>query len=72
MKHPLMQLTKLIDWDQLSMAMNESFVPPHGRPASLPRLIAGLLYLQYTFDLSDPEVVWQWLASATIAMHRAR
>jgi hypothetical protein len=24
-------------------------------------LIAGLLYLQHAFDLSDEEVVWQWL-----------
>jgi hypothetical protein len=25
------------------------------------RLIAGLLYLQQAFDLSDEEVVWQWV-----------
>ncbi|BBE08688.1 Transposase [Mycoavidus cysteinexigens] len=32
-----------------------------GRPATLPRLIAGLLYLQYAFDLSDEEVVIGWV-----------
>ena len=41
--------------------MSESFVSGKGRPASSPRLIAGLLYLQHAFDLSDEEVVWQWV-----------
>ncbi|MGF6995067.1 IS5 family transposase [Paraburkholderia sp. GAS32] len=41
--------------------MNESFASSKGRPVSSPRLIAGLLYLQHTFDLSDEEVVWQWV-----------
>lgn len=30
-------------------------------PATSPRLIAGLLYLQHAFDLSDEGMVWQWL-----------
>src|SRR3984885_2529912 len=41
--------------------MSESFVSRRGRPASSPRLIAGLLYLQHAFDRSDEEVVWQWV-----------
>jgi len=28
-------------------------------------LIAGLLYLQHAFDLSDEDVVWQWLENPT-------
>ncbi|CAD6563438.1 IS5 family transposase ISButh4 [Paraburkholderia sabiae] len=43
------------------MLMSVSFVSSKGRPASSPRLIAGLLYLQHAFDLSDEEVVWQWV-----------
>ncbi|KVM61424.1 transposase [Burkholderia ubonensis] len=61
LKHPLVRLADLIDWDRLSAAMSESFVSKRGRPATSPRLIAGLLYLQHAFDLSDEEVVWQWV-----------
>lgn len=61
LKHPLIGLADLIDWDRLSTAMSASFVSPRGRPATSPRLIAGLLYLQHAFNLSDEEVVWQWL-----------
>ncbi|WP_157646020.1 IS5 family transposase, partial [Burkholderia ubonensis] len=59
--HPLVRLADLIDWNRLSTAMSASFVSNRGRPATSPRLIAGLLYLQHAFDLSDEEVVWQWL-----------
>ncbi|AQW31653.1 IS5 family transposase (plasmid) [Ralstonia syzygii subsp. celebesensis] len=61
LKHPLVRLADLIDWDRLSTAMSESFVSKRGRPATSARLIAGLLYLQHAFDLSDEEVVWQWV-----------
>ncbi|MDH6147589.1 hypothetical protein OKW46_001511 [Paraburkholderia sp. WSM4179] len=62
LKHPLVRLTDLIDWKRLDAAMSESFVSHKARPATSPRLIAGLLYLQHAFDLSDEEVVWQWVA----------
>ena len=61
LKHPLVRLTDLINWERLGALMSESFVSGKGRPASSPRLIAGLLYLQHAFDLSDEEVVWQWV-----------
>ena len=61
LKHPLVRLTDLINWERLGTSMSESFVSGKGRPASSPRLIAGLLYLQHAFDLSDEEVVWQWV-----------
>ncbi len=32
-----------------------------GRPATSPRLIAGLMYLQHTFHLSDEAVVARWV-----------
>lgn len=56
-----MRLTDLINWERLGALMSESFVSHKGRPASSPRLIAGLLYLQHAFDLSDEEVGWQWV-----------
>ncbi|WOD16767.1 IS5 family transposase [Paraburkholderia kirstenboschensis] len=61
LKHPLVRLTDLINWERLGASMSESFVSGKGRPATSPRLIAGLLYLQHAFDLSDEEVVWQWV-----------
>ncbi len=61
LKHPLVRLTDLINWERLGASMSESFVSGKGRPATSPRLIAGLLYLQHVFDLSDEEVVWQWV-----------
>jgi IS5 family transposase len=61
LKHPLVGLADLINWERLGTSMSESFVSRKGRPATSPRLIAGLLYLQHAFDLSDEEVVWQWV-----------
>src|SRR5258705_10484951 len=61
LKHPLVRLTDLINWERLGASMSGSFGSGKGRPASSPRLVAGLLYLQHTFDLSDEEVVWQWV-----------
>jgi IS5 family transposase len=61
LKHPLVRLAELINWERLGMSMSASFVSAKGRPATSPRLIAGLLYLQHAFDLSDEEVVWQWV-----------
>lgn len=60
-KHPLVRLADLIDWERLDGVMSESFKSARGRPATSTRLIAGLLYLQHAFGLSDEDVVWQWL-----------
>ena len=56
-----MRLAKLIDWARLGTAMCASFGSGAGRPATSPHRIAGLLCLQHAFDLSDEEVVWQWV-----------
>jgi IS5 family transposase len=57
LKHPLVRLAKLAierrDERELRLARRAT--------ATSPRLIAGLLYLQHAFDLSDEEVVWQWV-----------
>jgi len=63
-KHSLVRLAQLIDWERLSVVLGASFSSRFGRPATSPRLIAGLLYLQHTFDLSDEEVVTQWIENA--------
>lgn len=45
LKHPLIRLADLIDWDRLNAATSVSFVSQQGRPATSPWLIAGLPYL---------------------------
>ena len=37
LKHPLVGLAELINWERLGMLMSESFVSSKGRPASSPR-----------------------------------
>ncbi|RDI24953.1 IS4 family transposase [Pseudacidovorax intermedius] len=61
MKHPLVKLAALIDWAEIERTFAVSFTSGRGRPALSPRLIAGLLYLQHTFDASDEAVVNTWV-----------
>lgn len=60
-RHPLLGLSSLIDWDAIERAASASFVSRRGRPAIRPRLVAGLLYLRHTYNLSDEEVIWHWV-----------
>jgi len=61
MKHPLVQLAGWINWDEITRTFAGHFVSERGRPALAPRLVAGLLYLQHTFDCSDEIVVNTWV-----------
>ena len=61
MKHPLVKLAALIDWAEIERTFAVSFTSGRGRPALPPRLVAGLLYLQHTFDASDEAVVNTWV-----------
>ncbi|MDA8522945.1 IS5 family transposase [Acidovorax sp. NCPPB 4044] len=61
MKHPLVRLAGLIDWGEIERTFAVSFTSGRGRPALPPRLVAGLLYLQHTFDASDEAVVNTWV-----------
>jgi len=61
MRHPLAKLAALIDWSEIERTFAASFASGRGRPALAPRLIAGLLYLQHTFDASDEAVVNTWV-----------
>jgi IS5 family transposase len=60
-RHPLIRLAAMIDWEAIERVAGEAFQSKRGRPAARPRLIAGLLYLQHAYDLSDEEVVWAWV-----------
>ena len=78
MRHELVKLAALIDWDVFEREW-DGFFPSHtGRPATLPRLVAGIFYLQHTFALSDEAVVarwtenpyWQHFCGETFFQHR--
>jgi IS5 family transposase len=60
-RHPLVKLAKRIDWSVFEREWSEQFVSTTGRPAAPPRLIAGLLYLQHAYNLSDEAVVERWV-----------
>ena len=61
LSHPLVQLAQHIDWSVFEDGWIGFFPSHRGRPATRPRLVAGLLYLQHTFALSDEAVVWGWV-----------
>ncbi len=78
MRHELVKFAELIDWDVFEREW-VGFFPSHtGRPATPPRLVAGLLYLQHAFALSDEAVVarwaenpyWQHFCGQTFFQHR--
>lgn len=61
LEHPLVKLAALIDWEVFQTQWAGFFPSKTGRPATPPRLIAGLLYLQHTFTLSDEALIWSWV-----------
>jgi transposase, IS5 family len=61
MRHELVALAALIDWDFFEREWAGFFPSTTGRPATSPRLVAGLLYLQHAFRLSDEAVVARWV-----------
>ena len=78
MRHELVKLAPLIDWEVFEREW-DGFFPSHtGRPATLTRLVAGLLYLQHAYALSDEAVVarwaenpyWQHFCGETFFQHR--
>ena len=61
MRHELVKLAGLIDWEFFETKWSGFFPSATGRPATSPRLVAGLLYLQHAFRLSDEAVVARWV-----------
>ena len=59
--HSLVQLSKVIPWEDLDTDFGEFYVEAKGCPGKPTRLMAGLLYLKYTYDLSDEDVVSRWV-----------
>ncbi len=61
MRHELVKLETLIEWEFFEREWAGFFPSGTGRPATSPRLVAGLLYLQHAFALSDEAVVARWV-----------
>ena len=59
--HPLVKLSKAVDWKRLEDVFGETYCPDNGRPAISTRLMVALHYLKYSYDLSDEDVVQGWL-----------
>ena len=60
-RHELVKLAALIDWGVFEREWSGFFPSGKGRPATEPRLVAGLLYLQHAYRLSDEAVVARWV-----------
>ncbi|MHB0708091.1 IS5 family transposase [Roseomonas mucosa] len=60
-RHELVRLAALIDWGWFEREWAGFFPAGEGRPATHPRLVAGLMYLQHAFSLSDDAVLARWV-----------
>jgi IS5 family transposase len=56
LRHELVKLTALIGWEVFEREWAGFFPSTTGRPATPPRLVAGLLYLQHAYRLSDEAI----------------
>ena len=61
LRHELVKLTALIDWEVFEREWSGFFPSATGRPAIPPRLVAGLLYLQHAYRLSDEAILARWV-----------
>lgn len=59
--HPLRHLADLIEWDRFDESYAPLYCDDNGAPGLPTRLMVGLQYLKYTFNLSDEELVVRWL-----------
>lgn len=60
MRHELVKPAELIDRDWFDHEWGGFLPSTKGRPATDPRLVAGLMYLQHAYGLSDQAVVARW------------
>lgn len=56
-----MKLAALFDWEVFEREWAGFFPSAKGRPATERRLVAGLLYLQHAYRLSDEAAVVRWV-----------
>ena len=59
--HPLVKLADSIDWESIEAELSSAFPSKTGHPNKPIRLMVGLHYLRYMFDLSDESIVWAYI-----------
>jgi transposase, IS5 family len=61
MGHPLVKLSRTIDWSFLEERFGAVYEDKPGRPPLSTRLMAGLAILKHTYDLSDEVLCERWV-----------
>jgi hypothetical protein len=61
LRHPLIRLAGLIDWESFEIDFGARYHETLGRPGKPTRLMVGLTYLKHSYDLSDEQVCERWL-----------
>ena len=61
LSHPLCRLSDSISWEDFHASFKTLYSEDMGRPAKSVRLMVGLHYLKYMKDLSDEQLVEQWI-----------
>jgi IS5 family transposase len=59
--HPLAKLAAVVEWTRFDETFSPLYDPGNGRPAIPTRLMVGLHYLKHLYQLSDEDVVAQWV-----------
>jgi transposase, IS5 family len=61
LRHPLVRLAGLIEWDNFESTFGPLYHETAGRPGKPTRLMVGLTYLKHTYNLSDEQVCERWV-----------
>jgi len=61
LEHALARLARTVKWERFDEAFTPLYDPGNGRPAIPTRLMVGLHYLKHLYQLSDEDVVEQWV-----------
>ncbi len=59
--HPLARLAGIVEWSRFDQSFSPLYDEGTGRPAIPTRLMVGLHYLKHLHQLSDEDVVEQWV-----------
>ena len=59
--HPLYRLAGVVNWAQFERQFGKFYAEGMGRPALATRLVVGLHYLKYLYNVSDEVVVASWV-----------
>lgn len=59
--HPLVVLANSIDWEEIEKEFLDAYPSKTGHPNKPIRLMVGLHYLRYMFNLSDENIVWAYI-----------